>query len=145
MALNDLKDFTSQGLMGGFLLSCLLIFAVGFMAVNNGDGFGSETDSVFNGIDTGLQSKLEESPTDADTLLNITANTNPEAGDLGSRDSVAASYSAVGATRKYFEASKDLIAWVFTGETGNMLLLVFGALIGFTAVFLSYKFLRQGS
>ena len=145
MAVNDLKDFSSQGLVGGLLMICLLTFAISFMAANNGDGFGSDVDSVLGGVDAQLETRLLESPSDSDTLLNITANTNPEAGDLGSRDSVATSYEAVGSTRRYYEAAKDLIGWVFTGETGKMLLAVIGALIGFLALFFTVKFIRQGS
>ena len=145
MGLNDLKDFTSQGLVGGFFMICLLAFAISFMAANNGDGFGDATDSILGGVDSDLETKLLASPTDADTLLNITANTNPEASQLGSRDSVATSYGAVGSTRRYFKSAKNLIGWVFTGETGKMLLAVIGALIGFLALFFSYKFIRQGS
>lgn len=144
MALDNLKDFTMQGLVGGFLLVSLLVFAISFMAANNPTGLGDGTSDRFTTLAKNSTTNLLESPTDSDVLLNITANTNPETGDLGSRDSVASAYSASGNAKEIFETSKDLIGWVFTGTPGKILLGSLAGIIGFLAWYFITKFIRQG-
>jgi len=144
MATDNLKGFTMQGVTGGLLLTCLLAFAIGFMYINNPTGLGDDADSVLQGAYTDSNDRLLETPNDADTLLNITSNTNPEASDLGSRDSVSTSYSATGTAKGSFEAAKDLISWVFTGTTGKLLLGVLAGIIGLLSYFFISKHIRQG-
>jgi len=144
MAAKDLNSFTIQGVMGSLLLVCLLSFAVAFMYVNNEDGL-SDTGTVLESVHENSTAILLETPESADTLLNITSNTNPEISDLGSRDSVATSYSAIGTAKSGYESGKDLIWWVFTGTTGKMFLGVFGGIIGLLAYFFIYKHIRQGN
>lgn len=144
MAQDTLKDFSMSGVVGGLLLTCLLAFSIQFMLANNTNGFG-DTGDVFDTSYTNQEGALLEGPQDADILLNITANTNPEVSDLGSRDSVATSYSAVGAGKKSWEQAKYLISWVFSGDSGKLLLGVLGGLIGLLSYFFIYKHIRQGN
>lgn len=144
MAADDLNSFTMQGVVGGLLLVCLLSFAIGFMYLNNPTGLG-DTSVILESTYESSSNRLTESPQDADALLNITSNTNPEVSDLGSRDSVATSYSAVGTAKGSFEAAKDLISWVFTGTTGKILLGTITGIIGLLSYFFIYKHIRQGN
>ena len=145
MVAEDLKGFTMMGVVGGLLLMCLLTFAIYFMYYNNPNGLGDDTEGVLQTSYDSLENNLLETSEDADTLLNITSNTNPEVSDLGSRDSVATSYSATGTAKKGFESAKILISWVFTGTTGKLLLGVFGGLVGLLSYFYIYKHIRQGN
>lgn len=142
MAVNDLKDFTMMGLVGGLLMFLLLSFAVGYMYFNNPTGLGDETNKVFEAANTNITTNLIESTDDANKVLNITANTNPEASELGSRDSVSSSYSTAGDTKKTFETAKILFAWVFTGTTGQVLLVTLGTIFAFLMGFFIYKTIR---
>lgn len=144
MATNDLNSFTMQGVVGGLLMFCLLSFAIGFIYLNNPTGLG-DTGTVLQSSYDSSDNVLTETPNNADELLNITSNTNPEVSDLGSRDSVATSYSATGTAKGSFTAAKDLISWVFTGTTGKLLLGVFGGMIGLLSYFYIYKHIRQGN
>jgi len=144
MAAEDLRGFTMQGVVGGLLLTCMLAFAIGFMFVNNPTGLG-DSESVLQSSYTGSSDRLYETDDEADILLNITANTNPEVSDLGSRDSVATSYSATGTAKGSFESAKELISWVFTGEMGKLLLGVLTGIIGLLSYFFIYKHIRQGN
>lgn len=144
MAADDLNSFTMQGVVGGLLLVCLLSFAIGFMYLNNPIGLG-DTSVILESTYESSSNRLTESPQDADALLNITSNTNPEVSDLGSRDSVATSYSATGTAKGSFEAAKDLISWVFTGTTGKILLGTITGIIGLLSYFFIYKHIRQGN
>jgi len=146
MAVNNLNDFTMQGVVGGLLLFCLLSFSISFIYFNNPGGLDNDnTGNVFDTVQS--NSALTEVESDADTLLNITANTNPEVSDLGSRDSVATSFSATGAGRKSFQSATALISWVFGdegGTAGKILLGVFGGILGLLSYFYIYKHIRQG-
>jgi len=145
MAVNDLNSFTMQGVVGGLLLTCLLSFAIMFMFYNNPTGLGGDTQDVFSGAADDTYNSLVETQEGSNTLLNITANTNPEVSNLGSRDSVSTSYSATGTAKKSYEDAKVLISWVFTGTTGKLLLGVFSGIIGLLAYFYIYKHIRQGN
>jgi len=80
----------------------------------------------------------------ADVILNITANTNPEASELGSRDSVAAAYETKATATGFFSSMKLLISWIVVGEMGKMLLAVFGGIVGFLSVYFIVKWIRNG-
>ena len=144
MALNNLRDFSTQALVGSLLMVLLLSFAISFMYYNNPNGLGTDTDSIFSETYANSSGLLLESSSDSDVLLNITANTNPEASDLGSRDSVATSYESQGTIREKIDAAKNLIGWVFSGATGKLLLVTLGGLVGMLLYFLGFKHIRTG-
>ena len=146
MAQDNIKDFTLTWVLAGLLLTCLLGFAIRFMYVNNPTyGYGSDTDGVFSEVYGNQQTALVELPEDSNLLLNITSNTNPEVSDLGSRDSVATSYSATGTAKNFWTQSRKMISWVFSGTTGALLLGVIGGLIGLLTWYFIVKLIRGGS
>jgi len=145
MADDSLKEFTINWILTGFLMFCLITFATLFMINNNPTGLGDDASAILGSTYYNLSSQLISSSEDSDTLLNITANTNPEVSDLGSRDSVATSYEAKGSATGYWEASKTLISWVFSGTTGSMIISVFAGIIGFLSYFYIMKHIRTGT
>jgi hypothetical protein len=140
----NLKDFTINWIVTGFLMFCLIAFATVFMYNNNPDGLGTDASTRLQTTYTNLNSQLISSSEDADTLLNITANTNPEVSTLGSRDVVATSYEAKGSATNYWETGKMLISWVFSGTVGKMIMSVFAGIIGFLSYFYISKHIRTG-
>lgn len=142
MAEDNLKDFTINWILAGFLLTCLLAFAIGFMYQNNPTGLGSDVDSVFATAYSNSSGSLEEVQGDANSLLNITANTNPEIGQLGSRDSVSAGFLSGSTAKSKFTAAKTLIVWVFSGTTGALLLGIIGGIVTILTVFYIAKFIK---
>ena len=140
----NLKDFTINWIVTGLLLTSLIAFTVFFMFNNNPIGLGDDADTVLGSTSDGISSKLLDVSGDSDTVLNITANTNPEVSDLGSRDSVASAYSMKGTGTGYWEGSKTLLAWIFSGAIGEMLIVIFGGIIGFLAFYYIVKFIRNG-
>lgn len=146
MAEEGLKDFTVNWILGGFLMFCLLAFAISFMLDNNPTGLdGDGTGQMFDNTNNNLSTTLTATPDSADNILNVTSNTNPEVSDLGSRDSVSASFEAKGSATTYWENSKTLISWVFSGTIGSLLLGVIGGLMGFLSLFYIWRFIRSGS
>lgn len=144
MAEENLKDFTINWMVTGLLLTCLLAFTITFFISNNPSGLGDDANEVFGSVRNDQQGNLIGAEEDANTLLNITSKTNPEVSDLGSRDSVASSYEAKGSASQYWEASKQLISWVFSGTIGKILLATLGGMMGFLGFYYIYKFIRQG-
>jgi len=145
MAINTMKDFTIQWVLVGFLITSLLAFAISFTFYNNPLGLSDGSEDVFGDSYSDTSSLLTASNTEANELLNITANTNPEIGDLGSRDSVAVAYKAKGSATGYFDSAKNLMAWVFSGTIGKMLLVVIGTILTLISGFLIAKLIRTGN
>jgi len=145
MADENLKDFTVGWIITGLLLTSLITFTIGFMYNNNPLGLGDDGDYIFNKTQSDINSKLYEVETDSNELLNITSKTNPETSFLGSRDSVATSYSLKGTATSTWSRMKIFISWILVGDIGKMLLTVFGGIIGFISIYFITKWIRQGS
>lgn len=145
MAENNLKDFTTNWIVAGFLTFCLLTFAISFMYDNNSAGLDDGTGDLFDQNYDNMSNRLIETPDDANFFLNITANTNPEVSDLGSRDSVSSGFEAKKSASANWEDSKRIIGWVFSGESGQVILGVVGGLITFLSGFYIWRFIRAGS
>ena len=142
MADENIKDFTVNWFLLGFLFVCLTTTSITFMYHNNPDGL-ADTEGVLQNTLDSVQSSLIDLPEGSDVYLNITSKTNPELGFLGSRDSVATSYGTVGMAKGFFTESKVLIAYVFTGTTGQILLGLFGGLFGIVSLYYIIKFFRN--
>jgi len=142
LAEENLKDFTTNLIIGGLLMFCLLAFAITFIFNNNTSALDGGTGDIFSTSYDNISTNLYESSEDSNTLLNITSNTNPEISQLGSRDSVAVSFQTKGSAISYFEKSKLLISWVFSGTAGSILLGVIGGLLGFLSMFFIWRFVR---
>jgi hypothetical protein len=144
MAEDNIKDFTINWIILGLLTFSLMSFTITFMYNNNPLGLDANSSSKLSTTQTGLSSQLFKTEVDSDKVLNITAGTNPEASDLGSRDSVASAYQTKESATGFFESIKIFLSWVFVGEMGKMLLAVFGGLIGFISAYFIIKWVRNG-
>lgn len=144
MAEDTLKDLTINWILGGFLIFCLLSFAISFMFNNNPTGLNDGTETILEQTSDGYSDLLVETTEDSNAILNITANTNPEVSDLGSRDSVAVSFSTKKSATSFWTQSRLLISWVFSGTVGNILIGVLGGLMSFIGMFALWRFIRTG-
>ena len=144
MAEENLKDFTINWTVFGLLLFSLIGFSISFMVNNNPTGLGDDANSIFGSTYSNYSSKLTNSPEDANTLLNITSQTNPEVSDLGSRDSVASAYESKASAKQYWDASRQLFSWIFSGDIGKMLLLVLVGIFASLSFYYIVKWIRQG-
>lgn len=139
----NLKDFSINWVLFGLLFFCMITFSISFMFYNNPIGLG-DADDIFEDAQTNVQGKLRSLPEESNALLNITAETNPEVSDLGSRDSVATSYGITGSSKGFFESSKIFMGWVLVGTTGELLIGVFGGLFSLTGLYFITKWIRNG-
>ena len=142
MANNNLSEFTIQWVFFGLLFFSLLSFAVVFVANNNADAFGISSNKFDT---TTIQSKLISVETNTDPLLNITAESNPEVSDLGSRDSVAVSYGLKGDSKGFIESTTMFMGWIFVGTTGDIIIGIFVGLFSISSLYFITKWIRQGA
>lgn len=141
----NIRDFSSGWLQIGVLMFCMISFATIFFASNNPIGLGEEAAGQFGITENNLSSSIFQITDDSDILLNITANTNPEEGYLGSRDSVASSYGITDIAIGFFTSMKTFLSWIFFGVVGEMLLVIFGGLFGLYSLYYIIKFFRTGT
>jgi len=114
------------------------------MALNNPTGLGDSASTQLGITGGNLSTAIYQLPEDSDALLNISADTDPTEGYLGSRDSVATTYGIMDMGRSFFTSSKSLISWVFSGAVGQMLLAIFGGLFGLFSLYYITKWIRNG-
>ncbi len=144
MAEDNIKEFTINWIIVGLLMFSLISFTLTFMYNNNPLGLDSDSQEILGSSQSSISTRLYKTPNDADKVLNITATTNPEVGELGSRDSVATAYSLAGTGKGFFESLKLFISWIIVGDMGKMLLAVFGGIIGASAGYYIFKYIRNG-
>ena len=141
---NNLKDFTINWVIGGILMFCLLTFTITFIYDNESLGLDDGTGNVLGQKYNNISNRLIGLPETSNYMLNITANTNPEVSDLGSRDSVSVSYEAKKSVTDNWEDYKELISWVFSGTSGKVILGSVGGMIGILSMFYIWRFIRGG-
>jgi hypothetical protein len=144
MADENIKDFGVSWIQLGVVLFCLITFATIFMAQNNPIGLGTDASTQLGITSDNISSSIFQVTNETDALLNISANTNPTEGYLGSRDSVASSYGIMGVASSFFTSTKTLISWVFGGAIGEMLLVLFGGLFSLASLYWIIKWVRNG-
>lgn len=143
MTEDNLKDFTINWIITGLLTTCLLMFAITFMYSNNPTGLDKDgTNFIFNSTKTNVNNKLISLDKDSDLVLNITAETDPEKSDLGSRESVASAYETYEDGKSFWKNSIILLNWVFVGDIGEILIGTIGGIIGFIGVYYVYRFIK---
>lgn len=144
MVEDNIKDFTINWVIFGLLATCLIAFAITFMYENNPYGLNDGSLEKLTSTNKNLSDRLYSLEGDSDELLNITAKTDPEVSQLGSKDSVSTGYKMKDSGVSFWTSAKSLIGWVFTGEIGKILLGTFGGLIGFLSVYFIIKLIRRG-
>jgi len=144
MATDNLKQFSVEWVIFGLLLVCLMTFATTFMLNNNPGGLG-DSGSKFGNYSSDMQSKLVATEDTTNSLLNISSQSDPEIGNLGSKDSVATSYGIMGIAKDNFDSFKLFLSFMLTGTTGQMFITVFVGLFGLTVLYFITKWIRQGA
>jgi len=145
LADENVRDFGSGWLQLGILMFCMIFFTTTFFAQNNTIGLGVEAAEQLGITENNLNSSIFLINDDTDILLNITANTNPTEGFLGSRDSVSSSYGITDIAAGFFTSMKTFMSWIFFGLVGQMLLTIFGGLFSLYSLYYIIKWVRTGT
>ena len=143
MAVDNLKDFSMQWIMFGLLFFSLLTFTMLFMFNNSPDALGTSEDK-FDTYSSDIKSKLVIVVEDSNSLLNISAQNDPEASTLGSKDSVATSYGITGISRSFLSSMKLFMGWIITGDAGKVLVSIFVGMFGILSIYFITKWIRNG-
>lgn len=143
MTEDNLKDFTINWIITGLLTTCLLMFAITFMYSNNPTGLDKDgTGNIFNSSKTNLTSKLIRMEKEFDSVLNLSAEMDPEKSQLGSRESVPSSFSIFRSGKSIWTQSISLFSWVFQGDVGKIVVGTIGGIIGLLGIYYISKFVR---
>ena len=143
MTEDNLKDFTINWIITGLLTTCLLMFAITFMYSNNPTGLDKDgTGNIFNKTKTNMTNKLVGIDVEIDSVLNLSAEMDPEKSELSSRESVSSSFSIFRSGKSIWTQSMSLFSWVFQGDVGKILVGTIGGIIGLLGVYYISKFVR---
>ena len=143
MVVDNLKDFSMQWIMFGLLFFSLLTFTISFMFNNSPDALGTSGDK-FDTYSADIKSKLVAVEEDSNELLNISSQNDPEVSNLGSKDSVATSYSITGTSRSFLSSIKLFMGWIITGDAGKVLVSIFVGMFGILSIYFITKWIRNG-
>ena len=144
MGTSNLKDFGIQWIILGLLAFSLLTFAMTFTINNNPIGLG-DTGDKFQITELNFHDNLITTENSSNSLLNISAQNDPEVSDLGSKDSVAASYGIMGVAKTFLSSLKLFMGWIFSGANGQILTSVFAGMFGIVSLYYITKWIRSGS
>lgn len=137
MKADNVADFTKEWITLGLLMFCLLGFVLTFTYHNSPTALGDVGDSL-SGVSSGLSSSLIE--------IEGEASAEAETSDsFISLDSAKSSLSFMDKTRGFLQSAKTMIALVFTGAMGTILLSTLGATFLITLIYLGIKFFRTGN
>ncbi|MCK4648070.1 hypothetical protein KAT51_00960 [bacterium] len=143
MAVDSLKDFGVMFILAGLLFLSLLTFAIGFTSQNNPDALGTSEDR-FDKFKNNFTSTLISTEEEGNELLNISAESDPEVSNLGSRDSVATSYGIAGNSGGFFNIIRQFFEWVIPGSDGVIIMSVLGGIFAFLLAYFVTKWIRNG-
>ena len=141
--IDNLKEFSSMMALAALLFVSLLYFAVEFTADNNSDALQS-SDSKFQTFKSNVTSNLISTESEGNVLLNISAESDPEASELGSSDSVATAYGMAENSGNFFDNLRLFFVWVFPGTAGYIVITVIAGLFAFSLVYFITKWIRVG-
>lgn len=142
MGVDNLKEFGVMFILGAFLFASLLFFSTGFTAQNNPDALGDSADK-FGQFESNITSTLVATESDGNLLLNISAESDPEVSDLGSRDSVATSYKVIDSSGGIFNQFRLFVEWVIPGSNGVFIMAVLAAIFTIAIVYFAIKLIRN--
>lgn len=142
MAEDNIKNFATEYAVTGLLMLALIAFASIFLSANNPTGLSSEENAILSITYNNLSSGITAIEEDGNSVLTVAADTDPTESALGSKDTVSTSFTMFGAGKRFYNSTKLLIAWIFAGTVGQMLLALFSGLIGITATYLIYRAIK---
>lgn len=136
----NIKDFALAFILTGVIIFGLLTFAIVFVFNNNQSALG-ETDEQVNILTNNLSNSLTELEVNMDTQTNISAQLNSEEG--GEDSSAANSYGFQTETQSQWTIMKTMIAWVFAGTFGQIVIKILSGIIGLVGLYYIIKLITS--
>lgn len=142
MADDNIKDFTVNWVLAGLLIFSLLTFTLVFVFNNNPSALG-ENEEQLTILKTDLSSSLTEVEGDIDTQFNSSAQLNSEDTVLGTASASGTSYGFAGTSQTNWTIIKQMIAWIFAGTFGQIVIKILSGIIGIALLYYVIKLIRS--
>lgn len=139
---DNIKDFAITWILAGLLMLSLLSFALTF-AFNNNDKALGENQEQINILKNNFSNSLTEIEGDMDSKINSSAKLNSEDSSLGVAAASSTSYGFFGTSQSNWTILKLMIAWVFAGSFGQMIVKIISGIIGLVGLYYIIKLIRS--
>lgn len=143
MADQNIRDFSVNWVLFGLLIFSMLVFTINFIGNNNPDALTSGEKKNLETVYNNLSNSLFEVQSDTNSQINLSADLGSEESQIGSLAASSTSYGLMGTGTGFWENIKVLFGWVFSGLAGQIILGVFGGLIGISALYFVIKLIRS--
>lgn len=142
MADQDIRDFSVNWVLFGLLVFSLLAFSISFTYTNNPDALSSSQDK-FETVYSNLSNTLLEVEDNTNSQTNTSADLSSEESQLGTRAAATTSYGLMGTGTSFWEQTKTLVSWIFSGFIGQIIIGVFGGIVAISALYYVIKLIRS--
>jgi len=102
-----------------------------------------DTQGQFEDSYTDLKDSLIEIESSTESQINVSADLQSDESQLGTRAAASTSYGLMDSGTTFWNKSKNLMAFVFSGLMGQIILGVFGTLIAMAALYYIVKLIRS--
>lgn len=142
MAEDNIKDFSVAWITAGIIVFALLTFALTFTFNNNPSALG-ENEEQIQIIQGDLQDSLTEVETEMNIKTNSSAQLNSEDTALGTASASTTSYGFAKTSQDNWTIIKRMIAWVFAGTFGQVLIKFLSGIVTLVLLYYIIKLIRS--
>lgn len=141
MTEDNIKDFTLTWILTGVLIFALLTFALIFAYNNNPSALGENEQQIII-LKGNFSNSLQEIEGDMNTEFNTSAELNSEDNSVGTASASSTSYNFAGTGQSKWTIIKQMIAWIFAGDFGQMVIKIISGIFGLVALYYAIKLIR---
>lgn len=141
MADENIKDFAVNWVLFGFLFFSLLTFTIIFVSHNNSIALG-DSEQNFQSAKSDIEGSLVEVEDNINSNINTSAVLSSEETTLGTQAAASTSYGLFSTGKNFWQNSKVFMGWVFSGLMGQILIAVFGGIIGIAGTYYVIRLIR---
>lgn len=142
MTEDNIKDFTLTWILAGVLIFSLLTFALIFTYNNNPSALG-ENEQQITVLKGNFSNSLQEVEGDMNTEFNTSAELNSEDTSVGTASASSTSYNFAGTGQSKWTIIKQMIAWIFAGTFGQIVIKIISGIFGLVALYYVIKLIRS--
>lgn len=142
MVEDNIKDFTLTWILAGVLIFALLTFALIFTYNNNPSALGENEQQIVV-LKGNFSNSLQEVEGDMNTEFNTSAELNSEDTSVGTASASSTSYNFAGTGQSKWTIIKQMIAWIFAGTFGQIVIKIISGIFGLVALYYVIKLIRS--
>lgn len=142
MTEDNIKDFTLTWVLTAVLVFALITFALIFTFNNNPSALG-ESEEQMEVLQVSFSNSLQEIEGDMDQEFNISAELNSEDTSVGTASASSTSYTLTGTGQSKWTIMKQMMAWIFAGTFGQIVIKIISGIFGLVALYYLIKLIRS--